>query len=91
MNTCITIFEKGRRVKIYPLSKKIQVLSENLEVLLDMNSKSLVKKEISSKKILALTPSETIFYQKVFFKYLFKTKSWQPRSFENSIEQYSLS
>ena len=49
MSTCITIFEKGKRVKIYPLSKKIQVFSDNLEVQFDMNSKSLVKKEISSK------------------------------------------
>lgn len=91
MDTCITIFEKGKKVKIYPLSKKIQVFGDNLEVLFDMKSKSLVKKEISTKRILALSPSEKMFYQKIFFKYLFETKSWQPRSFGNDIEEYNLS
>ncbi|NQY80043.1 MAG: hypothetical protein HRT47_07005 [Candidatus Caenarcaniphilales bacterium] len=77
-------------MKIYPLSKKIQVFGDNLEVLFDMKSKSLVKKEISSKIILALSPTEKMFYQKIFFKYLFETKSWQPRSFENALERYNL-
>ena len=81
MQTCITIYEKDKRMKVYPISKKLQIFSDNLEVLFDVKSKALVKKDLITKQILSLSPSERAFYQKIFFKYLLGTKSWEPKIF----------
>ena len=74
----ITIFEKGRKIKIYPDQKKIEILSENLQVFFDTESNSLVKYDVSTGSKLPLCKGERFFYLKIFFEYIGGIRSWVP-------------
>jgi hypothetical protein len=74
----ITIFEKGRKIKIYPDEKKIEILSENSQVFFDVESKSLIKYDVSTGSKLPLCTGERFFYLKIFFEYIGGIRSWTP-------------
>lgn len=74
----ITIFEKGRKIKIYPDEKKIEILSENLQVFFDAESKSLIKYDVSTGSKLPLCAGERFFYLKIFFEYIGGIRSCTP-------------
>jgi hypothetical protein len=76
----ITIFEKGRKIKIYPDEKKIEILSENSQVFLDTESKTLVKYDALTGSKLPLCAGERFFYLKIFFEYIGGIRSWIPEA-----------
>jgi hypothetical protein len=76
----ITIFEKGRKIKIYPDEKKIEILSENLQVFFDTESNSLVKYDVSTGSKLPLCKGERFFYLKIFFEHIGGIRSWIPEA-----------
>jgi len=76
----ITIFEKGRKIKIYPDEKKIEILSQNLQVFFDAESRSLAKYDLSTGSKLPLCAGERFFYLKIFFEYIGGIRSWTPDS-----------
>jgi hypothetical protein len=74
----ITIFEKGRKIKIYPDDKKIEILSENSQVFFDADSKNLIKYDALTGSKLPLCTGERFFYLKIFFEYIGGIRSWIP-------------
>jgi hypothetical protein len=74
----ITIFEKGRKIKIYPDEKKIEILSENSQVFFDAESKNLIKYDALTGSKLPLCTGERFFYLKIFFEYIGGIRSWTP-------------
>ena len=81
MNTCLTIYEKGKQIKLYPFSKKIHIFADDLELSFDSAKQSFIKRQISSRELLPMSEGEKSFYKKLLLKYLLSTKSWEPPVF----------
>lgn len=74
----ITIFERGRKIKVYPEQKMMEILSENIQVFFDADTRLLAKYDSNTGEKLLVTASETMFYLKVFLQYLRGVRSWTP-------------
>lgn len=73
-----TIFEKGRKIKLYPDEKMIEVLNENSQVFFDADSRRLAKYDAQTGDKLLITASESFFYLRIFLEYIRGIHSWTP-------------
>jgi len=74
----LTIFERDKKVKIYLEEKMIEITTNGLKLYFNAKENSLIKYDPHNQELIPVSKNEKLFYLKLFFKYITRTRLWNP-------------